>query len=73
MDYGSRTEGARMVLATAFICECILYVYRGDRLLNMEEVQSTHVYHWTGEDAGSCPAHLGNLMDIVSLMNSKDT
>ena len=53
-------------------------------MLNMEEVQSTHVYHWTGEDAGSLaeyidtniiqsPAHLGNLMDIVSLMNSKDT
>ena len=47
-----------LVLATAFICECILYVYREEIVMLNMEVQSTHVYHWTGEDAGSCPAHL---------------
>ena len=50
-------ERLGMVLATAFILSMMSivsasYTYTEETvMLNMEEVQSTSVYHWTGEDA----------------------
>ena len=50
-------ERLGMVLAAAFILSMMSivsasYTYTEETvMLNMEEVQSTSVYHWTGEDA----------------------